>query len=145
MNYPAITLWSDSCFFSPYAMSVYVALTEKGIPFTLRRVDLSRNAQLDDEYRGLSLTCRVPTLQIDDVSLNESSAIAEYLEERFPALEFERLYPRDRKKRAHTRAKYRRGCAAICWRYARSVPPKCCLLLNALLRSRPLANRPPVN
>lgn len=103
MNYPTITLWSDASFFSPYAMSVYVALTEKGIPFSLKRVDLSQNAQWDDEYRALSLTCRVPTLQIDDVILTESSAIAEYLEERFPAPEFERLYPRDREKRAHAR------------------------------------------
>ncbi|WP_343553658.1 glutathione transferase [Pantoea sp.] len=103
MNYPTITLWSDASFFSPYAMSVYVALTEKGIPFTLKRVDLSQNAQWEDEYRALSLTCRVPTLQIEDVVLAESSAIAEYLEERFPAPEFERLYPRDREKRAHAR------------------------------------------
>ncbi len=144
MNYPAITLWSDSCFFSPYAMSVYVALTEKGIPFTVRRVDLSRNAQLDDEYRGLSLTCRVPTLQIDDVSLNESSAIAEYLEERFPRRSLSASI-RAIAKNVPTRAKCRHGCAAIYWRCVRSDLPKCCLLLNALLRSRPLANRPPVN
>lgn len=39
MNYPSITLWSDSSFFSPYAMSAYVALTEKGIPFQLKRVE----------------------------------------------------------------------------------------------------------
>jgi len=103
MNYPTITLWSDSCFFSPYAMSVYVALTEKGIPFSLKRVDLAKSAQFDEEYRALSLTSRVPTLQLDEVILTESSAIAEYLEERFPAPEFERLYPRDREKRAHAR------------------------------------------
>ena len=103
MNYPSITLWSDSSFFSPYAMSVYVALTEKGIPFSLKRVDLSQNQQFHSDYRALSLTCRVPTLQIDDFVLSESSAIAEYLEERFPAPEFDRLYPRDREKRARAR------------------------------------------
>lgn len=103
MNYPSITLWSDSSFFSPYAMSAYVALTEKGIPFQLKRVDLSQNQQYAAAYRELSLTCRVPTLQIDDFLLSESSAITEYLEERFPAPEFERLYPRDREKRARTR------------------------------------------
>ncbi|RPE00413.1 glutathione transferase [Candidatus Pantoea deserta] len=103
MNYPSITLWSDSSFFSPYAMSVYVALTEKGIPFTLKRLDLSQEQQFASDYRALSLTCRVPLLQIDDWMLNESSAIAEYLEERFPAPEFERLYPRDREKRARAR------------------------------------------
>ncbi|MEG9510976.1 MAG: glutathione transferase, partial [Pantoea piersonii] len=103
MNYPSITLWSDSSFFSPYAMSVYVALTEKGVPFTLKRVDLSQNQQFASDYRTLSLTCRVPTLQVDEFVLSESSAIAEYLEERFPAPEFERLYPRDREKRARAR------------------------------------------
>ncbi|WP_313611722.1 glutathione transferase [Pantoea piersonii] len=103
MNYPFITLWSDSSFFSPYAMSVYVALTEKGVPFTLKRVDLSQNQQFASDYRALSLTCRVPTLQVDEFVLSESSAIAEYLEERFPAPEFERLYPRDREKRARAR------------------------------------------
>ncbi|KGD82919.1 glutathione S-transferase [Pantoea sp. PNA 14-12] len=103
MNYPSITLWSDSSFFSPYVMSVYVALTEKGIPFSVRRIDLSQNQQLDDTYRSLSLTCRVPTLQVDEFMLSESSAICEYLEERFAAPEFERLYPKDREKRARAR------------------------------------------
>ena len=103
MNYPSITLWSDSSFCSPSAMSVYVALTEKGVPFTLKRVDLSQNQQFASDYRALSLTCRVPTLQVDEFVLSESSAIAEYLEERFPAPEFERLYPRDREKRARAR------------------------------------------
>ena len=91
MNYPSITLWSDSSFFSPYAMSVYVALTEKGVPFSLKRIDLAQNQQFTNDYRALSLTCRVPTLQIDEFVLSESSAIAEYLEERFPAPAFERL------------------------------------------------------
>lgn len=103
MNYPSITLWSDSSFFSPYALSVYVALTEKGVPFQLKRVDLSQHQQLGSDYRALSRTCRVPTLQVDEFTLSESSAIAEYLEERFPAPEFERLYPRDREKRALAR------------------------------------------
>ncbi|HBH68319.1 MAG TPA: glutathione S-transferase, partial [Erwinia persicina] len=29
MSYPPILLWSDSQFYSPYVMSVYVALREK--------------------------------------------------------------------------------------------------------------------
>lgn len=103
MDYPKITLWSDASFFSPYAMSVYVALTEKGVPFSLKRVDLASAEHLSERYRDISLTARVPTLQIDDFLLSESSAIAEYLEERFPAPEFERLYPRDLQKRARAR------------------------------------------
>lgn len=103
MSYPTITLWSDACFFSPYAMSVYVALSEKGIPFSVKRVDLAAAENQQPAYGEISLTRRVPTLQLDQFLLSESSAIAEYLEERFPAPEFERLYPRDVEKRAKAR------------------------------------------
>ncbi len=103
MEYPNITLWSDASFFSPYVMSVYVALTEKGIPFSVKRVDLAAGEHHTSAYRELSLTSRVPTLQLDDFLLSESSAIAEHLEERFPAPQFERLYPRDTEKRARAR------------------------------------------
>ncbi|WP_026112025.1 glutathione transferase [Winslowiella toletana] len=103
MDHPNITLWSDASFFSPYVMSVYVALTEKGIPFSLQAVDLAAAEHLGSGYRQISLTARVPTLQLDHFLLSESSAIAEYLEERFPAPEFDRLYPRDAEKRARAR------------------------------------------
>jgi len=75
MDYPKITLWSDASFFSPYAMSVYVALTEKGVPLSLKRVDLASAEHLSERYREISLTARVPTLQVDDFLLSESSAI----------------------------------------------------------------------
>ncbi|MGB9098397.1 glutathione transferase [Erwinia sp.] len=103
MNYPNVTLWSDACFFSPYVMSVFVALSEKGVPFSLQHVDLSSQQHLTKDYGEISLTRRVPALQIDDFLLSESSAITEYLEERFPAPQFERLYPKDREKRARAR------------------------------------------
>ncbi|VEI75931.1 Uncharacterized GST-like protein yfcF [Serratia fonticola] len=41
MNPSATVLYTDSDFFSPYAMSTFVALTEKGMPFTVKPVDLS--------------------------------------------------------------------------------------------------------
>jgi hypothetical protein len=41
MSQPVITLWSDADFFSPYVMSVYVALQEKSLPFSLKTVDLT--------------------------------------------------------------------------------------------------------
>lgn len=103
MKYPTARLWSDACFFSPYVMSVFVALTEKGVPFSLSRVDLAREEHQQAPYAEITVTRRVPALQIDDFVLSESSAIAEYLEERFPAPEYERLYPRDREKRAKAR------------------------------------------
>ncbi|WP_380179464.1 glutathione transferase [Kalamiella sp. sgz302252] len=103
MNYPNVVLWSDACFFSPYVMSAFVALSEKGVPFSVKRVDLASNQHLQEAYGAVSLTRRVPALQIDDFLLSESSAIADYLEERFPPPEFERLYPRNREKRAKAR------------------------------------------
>ncbi|MEN4927761.1 glutathione transferase [Erwinia billingiae] len=103
MNYPNVTLWSDACFFSPYVMSVFVALSEKGVPFSMQHVDLASQQHLENAFGEILLTRRVPALQIDDFLLSESSAIAEYLEERFPAPEYERLYPKDREKRARAR------------------------------------------
>ena len=103
MNYPTVTLWSDACFFSPYVMSVFVSLTEKGVPFSLQHIDLSSSEHLQKAYGEISLTRRVPTLQVDNFLLSESSAIAEYLEERFAPPEYERLYPSDREKRAKAR------------------------------------------
>lgn len=103
MNYPNVTLWSDACFFSPYVMSVFVALSEKGVPFTTRRIDLASGEHLSAAWGDISLTHRVPALQIDDFVLSESSAIEEYLEARFPAPEFERLYPGNREQCARAR------------------------------------------
>ena len=74
MSQPVITLWSDANFFSPYVMSVYVALAR-----------------------------RVPVLEIDGFELSESSAIDEYLGDRFAPPEWERIYPHDLQKRARAR------------------------------------------
>ena len=52
MSQPVITLWSDADFFSPYVMSVYVALQEKSLPFTLKTVDLNRGEHLQAGWTG---------------------------------------------------------------------------------------------
>lgn len=103
MQYPTIKLWSDANCYSPWVMSVYVALREKALPFTLQRVDLAHAAHRTEEYAAISLTRRVPALALDSLHLSESSAIIEYLEECFPAPDYERLYPHDREKRARAR------------------------------------------
>ncbi|EFZ47523.1 glutathione S-transferase domain protein [Escherichia coli E128010] len=36
MSKPAITLWSDAHFFSPYVLSAWVALQEKGLSFHIK-------------------------------------------------------------------------------------------------------------
>lgn len=103
MNQPAITLWSDACYFSPYVMSVYVALAEKGLSFTLKTIDLDSGEHLKPQWQGYDLTRRVPMLEIDGFALSESSAIDEYLEDRFAPPEWERIYPHDLQKRARAR------------------------------------------
>lgn len=103
MSQPAITLWSDADYFSPYVMSVYVALAEKGLPFALKTIDLSRGENRQPQWQGYGLTRRVPVLEVDGFELSESSAITEYLEECFAPPEWERIYPLDLQKRARAR------------------------------------------
>lgn len=103
MSKPEITLWSDANFFSPYVLSVYVALQEKGLPFSLKTVDLSSGEHLQPSWQGYALTRRIPVLEIDGFELSESSAITEYLEDRFAPPQWERIYPHDLQKRARAR------------------------------------------
>ncbi len=98
-----LILYGDKDLASPYVMSVAVALAEKGLPYELKRIDLSRKENLDDTYRTRSLTARVPTLLHGDFSLSESSAIDEYIEDRFPPPEYPPIYPFDFEKRARAR------------------------------------------
>lgn len=93
-------LFADAQYTSPYAMSVFVALTEKRMPFELKTVDLDAGAHRGADYATRSLTQRVPTLVDGDFALSESSAITEYLEELHPD---PALYPADPKTRARAR------------------------------------------
>jgi glutathione S-transferase len=95
-----LRLYADAQFTSPYAMSVYVALQEKSLPFELVTVDLGNRAHYAPDYAATSLTQRVPTLVHDEFALSESSAITEYLDEAFPGAP---LYPADRRLRARAR------------------------------------------
>jgi glutathione S-transferase len=95
------TLYVDSNFYSPYALSAFVAAVEKGIPFTLQTVDLARPAaERGNAFVQTSLTSRVPSLEHEGFTLSESSAIAEYIDEAF---EGPRLYPADPRLRARAR------------------------------------------
>jgi len=103
MSEPTIMLYVDSLFASPYAMSVFVALTEKGIPFEIEKVDLEAQQNLQPAYRDRSLSARVPMLLHRGVFLAESSAITEYLEEVFGAPEYPAVYPQNVVDRARAR------------------------------------------
>jgi glutathione S-transferase len=93
-------LYVDAQFASPYAMSVFIALREKGLQFDISTVDLGNGANREPAYVSRSLTQRVPTLDQGDFALSESSAIVEYLDEAFPET---RVFPEDRLLRARAR------------------------------------------
>jgi len=93
-------LYVDHLYTSPYAMSVFVALREKGLAFDMITLDLDAAQQHAADFAQLSLTQRVPTLVEGDFALSESSAITEYLEQAYPETP---LYPADPKQRARAR------------------------------------------
>lgn len=99
----SLTLYVDSQFTSPYALSVFVTLKEKGLPFELKTVDLDAGANLEPPFRDMALTARVPVLVHDGFVLSESSAITEYLDDVFPAPEYHAVYPRNSQRRAKAR------------------------------------------
>ncbi len=103
MSTAQFLLHVDARFMSPYAMSAYVALTEKGVPFELRQLDLRAADQRAPDYARDSLTCRVPMLSHGAFHLSESSAIAEYLDELLPAPGYRALYPGAGRERARAR------------------------------------------
>ncbi|MGY2397510.1 glutathione transferase [Pseudomonas sp. SDO5271_S396] len=100
MQLRPLRLYVDSRFTSPYAMSVFVTLREKGLAFETLTLDLDAAQHHSADFARLSLTQRVPTLVEGDFALSESSAICEYLEQRYPA---PAVYPADPQQRARAR------------------------------------------
>jgi glutathione S-transferase len=98
-----IVLYGNSPPTSPYVMSVFVALEEKQLPFSLELLDLTRGEQHDPQFVAHSVTNRVPTLRHGAVWFSESLAIIEYLEERFPAPQHPRILPEGAAPRARAR------------------------------------------
>jgi glutathione S-transferase len=92
-----LTLYIDSFWISPYALSSFVALEEKRLPYTVKEISLPDQQQRSPGYPAR--TSRVPALQHGDFWLAESMAIAEYLAETFPFPKHPRLYPADLRER----------------------------------------------
>ncbi len=122
MSSSNLRLYADAQFASPYAMSVLVALYEKGLLFELVTVDLANNANLEPEYVASSLTQRVPTLVHDSFALSESSAITEYLDEVFRA----HCYIPKTQSGELGHVKFKLGCEVISCPSGGSVPPRWC-------------------
>lgn len=100
MKHDDLCLYVDTQFASPYAMSAFVALSEKGLPFAVTPVNLSANENRAAGFAAKSLTQRVPALLHGEFSLSESSAITEYINEVFPGAA---LYPVEPRARARAR------------------------------------------
>jgi glutathione S-transferase len=98
-----LVLYGNAAWSSPYVLSCFVALTEKKLPFAVRPVALQEGAQRSAAYVQTSFTARVPALVDGAFSLSESSAIVEYLDERWPAPDHPPLLPRDVHERARAR------------------------------------------
>lgn len=99
----SLVLYGSAMWNSPYVLSCFVALREKRLPFETRLIALHRGGQHEPAYVDASLTARVPTLVDGPLSISESSAIVEYLEDRFPAPEHPRVLPADIGQRARAR------------------------------------------
>ena len=98
-----LILYGNAMWSSPYVLSCFVGLTEKKLPFEVRTVALDEGAQRSPDYVRTSFTARVPALVDGAFSLSESSAIIEYLEEKWPTPQHPPLLPADVEERARAR------------------------------------------
>lgn len=96
-------LYIDALSTSPYAMSVWVTLQAKGLPFETRVLDLYAGEQHDPDFARRSYFKRVPLWCEEGFELSESSAIVEYLEERYPAPQYVPVLPQEQRQRARCR------------------------------------------
>ncbi|PWF39561.1 glutathione transferase [Massilia glaciei] len=99
----ALHLYVNTSFTSPYAMSCFVALVEKQLPFSLETIDLDAGQHLQPPYRDAVPSARIPALRHGDFLLSESSAIVEYLEDVFGAPEHAAALPAAPRERARAR------------------------------------------
>jgi glutathione S-transferase len=98
-----LELFGNSRLTSPYVLSVYAALVEKGLPFQLSLLNLEQGEQHRPDFVANSVTNRVPALRHGSFWVAESLAILEYLEEAFPPPRYARLYPEKLEERARVR------------------------------------------
>jgi glutathione S-transferase len=99
----SLKLYVDNPWISPYTFSAIVALHEKGLAFDAIGLDLDKGEHKQGAYGRQSLTGKIPCLVDQDLWLPESSAIVEYLEEKYPAPGYARLLPQDLAARAKAR------------------------------------------
>lgn len=98
-----LTLFNDASWTSPYDLSCYVALREKGLGFSTSTAMVRDGQSIVAAFRDQAVIGRVPSLRHGDFWLTESMAIVEYLEEVFAPPAFPRLLPEGLRERARAR------------------------------------------
>ena len=98
---------------SPYSWRVWLALEHKGIPYNLKVLSFSDGDTTKPEFVAINPRHQVPTIVDDGFALWESTAILEYLDERFAHEASKRLFPGDIKSRARVRRLVREAEAYI--------------------------------
>ncbi|HSN19499.1 MAG TPA: glutathione S-transferase family protein [Usitatibacter sp.] len=89
---------------SPYSWRVWLALEHKRVPYELKVLSFSAGDTRKPEFVAINPRHHVPTIVDDGYALWESSAILEYLDERFPAKDgAASLYPGDVRARGRVR------------------------------------------
>src|SRR5262245_28141569 len=86
---------------SPFSWRVYLALEHKRVEFSPRLISFDKNEHKTREFLAISPRHQVPVITDDGFALYESSAIVEYVEERFP--DGPSLFPGGQKGRALVR------------------------------------------
>jgi glutathione S-transferase len=68
----------------PFGQKVRIILAEKGLSYELIQIDLTQGEQRKPEFLRLNPFGRVPVLIDEDVTVYDSTIIAEYLEDEYP-------------------------------------------------------------
>lgn len=87
---------------SPFSWKVWLSLERKQIPYELRVLSADAGDLKTPEFLTINSRGKVPAIVDDGFALNESLAIVEYLEDRYPA-SGDPLWPRDARARALAR------------------------------------------
>lgn len=87
---------------SPYAWKVWLALEHKRLPYEAKRMSFDRGELKSAEFTAINPRQKVPVIVDNGFAMYESSAILEYLEDRYPDSGAP-LWPRDVTARAIAR------------------------------------------
>jgi glutathione S-transferase len=100
---PALTLYGENTWMSPWVFHVMVALEEKQLPYKLEIVPLPIPKDLGAKLAARAVLGKVPILAHDDVWISESLAISEYIAETFRFPDYPRIFPESLAERARAR------------------------------------------